>query len=151
MEQWHAPRKFSSLFKVLCIGASMLRTIEKGWDIHLLLNVHLWHEHFTWRQGRSRTAHRLAETLRIRAIRGYSTLGNLGGFLQNDGDNSAEFCTVIRAKCLFTAFFVKHNIPLSMSDHTALLFQKMFPKCNEVKHSEYGQRQRQLLNVHKNV
>ena len=34
---------------------------------------------------------------------------------------------VINAECLFSAFLVEHNLPLSASDNTAFLFKKMFP------------------------
>lgn len=34
---------------------------------------------------------------------------------------------VIKAECLFTAFLLEHNLPLSVADHAAPLFKKMFP------------------------
>lgn len=47
------------------------------------------------------------------------------------GDNDA-----IRAECLFTAFLLKHSIPLSVSDHVGPLLRKMFSKCDFAK--RYG-------------
>lgn len=35
---------------------------------------------------------------------------------------------VIRAECLFTAFLIEHNIPLSCADHIGSLLRKIFPK-----------------------
>lgn len=57
----------------------------------------------------------------------------LAGFVRNDSDFG-----VIRAECLFTAFLVEHNIPLSVSDHAGPLFRKMFPKCEEAKRYASG-------------
>lgn len=68
-----------------------------------------------------------------------STGGDLGSFLQNDGDNS-----VIHAECLFTAFLVEHNIPLSRSDRAGPLFRKMFPKAMK-QSAIYLEGQRQVL------
>ena len=40
---------------------------------------------------------------------------------------------VINAECLFTAFFLEHNIPMAAADHIAPLLKKAFPKSEEVK------------------
>lgn len=49
-----------------------------------------------------------------------------------------KFCTtsdfgIIRVDCLFTAFLVEHNIPLSVSGCTGPHFWKIFSKCDEAK------------------
>lgn len=49
-------------------------------------------------------------------------------FGSSTSDNS-----VIKAECLFTAFLLEHNIPLSAADHAGSLFRKMFPNSEEVK------------------
>lgn len=43
---------------------------------------------------------------------------------------------VIRAECLFTAFLVEHNIPLTTADHAGALLRKMFPNSEIAK--KYG-------------
>jgi hypothetical protein len=42
----------------------------------------------------------------------------------NNKDNKDE---ITRAECLFTAFFIEHNLPLSCSDHIGPLLRKIFP------------------------
>lgn len=64
------------------------------------------------------------------SLRAADNQASLTSFVRNDSDFG-----VIRAECLFglNAFLVEHNIPLSVSDHAAPLFWKMFPRCDEAK------------------
>lgn len=66
-------------------------------------------------------------------VRAADNQSNLVSFFQSDNDHGA-----IRAECLFTAFLVEHNIPLSVSDHAGPLFRKMFPKADEAKRYACG-------------
>lgn len=45
----------------------------------------------------------------------------------------SEVDNVTKAECFFTSFLVEHNIALSVSDHAAPLFRKMFPDSEIVK------------------
>nr|XP_015928697.2 uncharacterized protein LOC107455586 [Parasteatoda tepidariorum] len=45
---------------------------------------------------------------------------------------------VINAECLFSAFLVEHNLPLSASDHAGSLFRKMFPDSEIAKKYSSG-------------
>ncbi|KAH6932477.1 hypothetical protein HPB50_006291 [Hyalomma asiaticum] len=58
---------------------------------------------------------------------------SLASFVCTDSDFG-----VIRAECLFTAFLVEHDIPLSVSDHAGPLFWKILPKCEEAKRYACG-------------
>ncbi|KAH7981395.1 hypothetical protein HPB49_023651 [Dermacentor silvarum] len=57
----------------------------------------------------------------------------MSNFFGNSNENS-----VVRVECLFTGFFLEHNLPLSLSDHVEPLLHKMFPKFEDVKRSGCG-------------
>ncbi|KAH7977463.1 hypothetical protein HPB49_001747 [Dermacentor silvarum] len=63
------------------------------------------------------------------SLRAADNQASLTSYVRNDSDFG-----VIWAECFFTAFLVEHNMPLSVSDHAAPLFRKMFPRCDEAKH-----------------
>lgn len=47
--------------------------------------------------------------------------------------SSSQDLAVTRAECLFTAFYLEHNIPLSAASHMGPLLRKAFPESEEVK------------------
>ena len=44
----------------------------------------------------------------------------------------------IKAECLFSAFYVEHNIPLDIADHMSKLLRAAFPNSEEVKQFHAG-------------
>ncbi|XP_038065360.1 uncharacterized protein LOC119735640 [Patiria miniata] len=47
--------------------------------------------------------------------------------------STSQDLNVTRAECLFTAFYLEHNIPLSAASHVGPLLRKAFPNSEEVK------------------
>ena len=47
--------------------------------------------------------------------------------------SSPQDINTTRAECLFTAFYLEHNIPFSAASHVGPLLRKAFPKSDEVK------------------
>ena len=47
--------------------------------------------------------------------------------------STSQDLNVTRAECLFTSFYLEHNIPLSAASHMGPLLRKAFPNSEEVK------------------
>lgn len=78
--------------------------------------------------GKSDTKVHIASKKHQRYVRAVNDQPSLASFVRSDSDFG-----VIRAECLFTAFLVEHDVPLSVNDRTGPLFRKIFPKCKEAK------------------
>lgn len=61
----------------------------------------------------------------VKGIETANSIMKMTGFCINSKDNIAT--KVINAEVLFTGFLVKHNLPISASDHVVKLFKAMFP------------------------